>query len=50
MKVVPTVCDETKVIDGKVAEDIMMAMSHGNDWFIGGMNGGYAANLTPVNK
>jgi alpha-glucosidase len=32
---VPTVWDDTKVIDGKPAEFITMARRNGNDWFVG---------------
>jgi len=35
---IPTVWDETKVIDGKVGEYIITARKKGNDWFIGSMS------------
>jgi alpha-glucosidase len=37
LRVVPTVWDETKVLDGEVGEHIVMARRQGQRWFIGGM-------------
>jgi alpha-glucosidase len=34
---IPTVWDETKIIDGKVGEYIITARKKGDDWFIGSM-------------
>ena len=34
---VPTVWDETKSLDGKVADYIVMARRRGNTWYVGGM-------------
>lgn len=34
---VPTVWDETKALDGKVADYIVMARRKGNAWYVGGM-------------
>lgn len=34
---IPTVWDETIVVDGKVAEYIIIARRRGDDWYIGGM-------------
>jgi alpha-glucosidase len=35
---IPTVWDETIVLDGKVGEYIIMARKKGNNWYIGGMS------------
>ena len=35
---VPSVWDETKVIDAKVGEYILIARRKGNDWYLGGIN------------
>jgi alpha-glucosidase len=34
---VPTVWDETKVIDGKIGEYVAVARRHGQDWYVGAM-------------
>jgi alpha-glucosidase len=39
LRVVPTVWDETKVLDGTVGEHIVMARRQGQRWFVGGMTG-----------
>lgn len=39
LRVVPTVWDETKVLDGVVGEHIVMARRSGQRWFVGGMTG-----------
>jgi len=39
---VPSVWDETKVLDGKIAEYVVVARRNGNDWFVGAMT-----NWTP---
>jgi len=39
LRVVPTVWDETKVLDGVVGEHIVMARRQGKQWFVGGMTG-----------
>src|SRR6478672_287327 len=39
LKMVPTVWDETKVLDAKVGEYIVIARRKGNDWFIGAITG-----------
>ncbi len=36
---VPTVWDETRVLDGEVGKHIVVARRSGKDWFIGGMSG-----------
>ncbi len=35
---VPTIWDETKVLDAKVDEYLVVARRKGNDWYIGGIN------------
>ena len=37
LKVVPASWDETKVLDGKIGDYIVMARKRGKDWFIGAM-------------
>jgi alpha-glucosidase len=37
IKSVPTTWDESKVIEGKIAEEIIIARRSGADWYIGGM-------------
>ncbi|HTJ29545.1 MAG TPA: glycoside hydrolase family 97 catalytic domain-containing protein, partial [Acidobacteriaceae bacterium] len=37
LRVVPTVWDETRVLDGVVGEHIVMARRSGKRWFVGGM-------------
>jgi alpha-glucosidase len=39
LRVVPTVWDETKVLDGVVGEHIVMARRRGQRWFVGAMSG-----------
>ena len=39
LRAVPTVWDETRVLDGVVGEHIIMARRHGAAWFLGGMTG-----------
>ncbi len=39
LRVVPTVWDETKVLDGSVGEHIVVARRSGRRWFVGGMTG-----------
>ncbi len=43
---VPTVWDETKVLDGKMGEYIVTARRKGNDWFIGGITNWTPRDLT----
>jgi alpha-glucosidase len=35
LKIVPTVWDETRVLDGVVAQHLVMARRSGNEWFLG---------------
>lgn len=37
LKVVPTVWDETRVLEGTVGEDIVVARRKGRNWYVGGM-------------
>jgi alpha-glucosidase len=39
LKIVPTVWDETKVLDARVGEYIIIARRKGNDWFVGAITG-----------
>ncbi|HEY3041122.1 MAG TPA: glycoside hydrolase family 97 protein [Pyrinomonadaceae bacterium] len=34
---VPTVWDETKVLDGKIGDYVIIARRHGSDWYVGAM-------------
>jgi alpha-glucosidase len=34
---VPTTWDETRVIDAKVGESVVVARRHGQDWYVGGL-------------
>ena len=42
----PTVWDETRVLDAKVGEHIVMARRSGNRWYLGAMNADTACTLT----
>ncbi|MBS1609301.1 MAG: glycoside hydrolase family 97 protein [Bacteroidetes bacterium] len=42
---IPTVWDETKIIDGKVGEYIITARKKGDDWYIGSMSNWNAREL-----
>ena len=37
LSAVPTVWDETKVLDAKVSDFLFVARRHGDNWFVGGM-------------
>jgi len=43
---VPTVWDDTRVIDGEIGEFAVIARRSGEDWFLGAMNGDAARALT----
>lgn len=50
LRVVPTVWDETKVLDGLVGEHIVIARRKGDRWFVGGMTGDHSyAYRLPMN-
>ena len=42
---VPTVWDETKVLNGEPAQYVTIARRHGNDWFLGAMTNWDARDL-----
>lgn len=42
---VPSVWDETKVLDGKIGEYVVVARRSGKDWYIGAMNNWTARDL-----
>jgi alpha-glucosidase len=46
LKTVPAVWDDTKVLDGKVGEYIVMARRSGEKWFIGAMTNSQERELT----
>jgi alpha-glucosidase len=46
LRAVPTVWDETRALDGRVGEYVLMARRRGNDWYVGAMNNGTARTLT----
>ena len=35
LKVVPTTWDETRVLDGRIGEYVVIARRHGSDWYVG---------------
>jgi alpha-glucosidase len=37
LAVVPTVWDESRVLDAKMSEYVLLARRNGNDWYVGGM-------------
>lgn len=43
---VPTVWDDTKVLDAKIGEYILMARKNGNEWYVGAMTNWTARDLT----
>lgn len=45
LRVVPTVWDETRVLDGSVGKHIVIARRSGKDWFLGGMSGDDAYSM-----
>ncbi len=45
IKKVPTVWDETKVVDAKLREYVVIARRKGNDWYLGGVNNHSAREL-----
>ncbi|MFL5772323.1 MAG: glycoside hydrolase family 97 protein [Flavisolibacter sp.] len=50
IKEVPTTWDETRVIDAKLHEYIIIARRKGNDWYIGAINNHQARSITiPIN-
>ena len=45
LKAVPTVWDETRVLDGKVGEYVLLARRRGKDWYVGAMTSWTARDL-----
>ena len=43
---VPTVWDDTKPLDGKIGDFVVVARRHGTDWYIGAMTDWTARDLT----
>ena len=46
LRAVPTVWDDTRALDGKVGEYVLLARRHRNDWFVGAMTNDSARTLT----
>ena len=46
LRAVPTVWDDTRALDGKVGEYVLLARRHGTDWFVGAMTNDSARTLT----
>jgi len=42
---IPTVWDDTKVLDGKISDYVIVARRNGNDWYIGGITDWTAREL-----
>lgn len=45
LKIVPTVWDDTRVLDGAVGEHLVMARQSGDDWFLGAMTNSRAREI-----
>lgn len=45
LKIVPTVWDETRVLDGAVGEHLVMARQSGDDWYLGAMTNSEAREI-----
>ncbi len=45
LSVVPTVWDDTRVLDARIADYVLLARRHGNDWYVGAMNDWTAREL-----
>jgi alpha-glucosidase len=37
LSAVPTVWDETRVLEAKIGDYLVMARKHGDDWYLGGL-------------
>lgn len=46
LKIVPTVWDDTRVLDGAVGEHVVIARRSGNQWFLGALTDRTARDLT----
>lgn len=42
---IPTVWDETRILQGKIGEYIVTARRKGNDWFVAGLNNNEARDI-----
>jgi alpha-glucosidase len=50
LKIVPTVWDDTKVLDAEVGQHLVMARRSGKEWFLGGLTDRNARTITvPLN-
>jgi alpha-glucosidase len=45
LKLVPTVWDDTRVLDGAVAEHVVIARRHGKTWFLGALTDRHARDI-----
>jgi alpha-glucosidase len=48
LKVVPATWDETKVLDGKIGEYVVIARRRGGEWFVGAMTDGARTVAIPL--
>ena len=48
LKVVPATWDETRVLDGKIGEYVVIARRRGSDWFVGAMTDGARKVAIPL--
>jgi len=48
LKAVPSTWDETRVLDGKIGEYVVIARRHGGDWFVGAMTDGARKVAIPL--
>jgi alpha-glucosidase len=48
LKAVPATWDETRVLDGKIGEYVVIARRHGSDWFVGAMTDGARKVAIPL--
>jgi alpha-glucosidase len=46
LKLVPTVWDDTRVLDGVVGQQIVMARKSGDDWYLGALTGSESRELS----
>jgi len=48
LKAVPATWDETRVLDGKIGEYVVIARRHGTEWFVGAMTDGARKVAIPL--
>jgi alpha-glucosidase len=48
LKVVPATWDETRVLDGRIGEFVVVARRHGSEWFVGAMTDGARKIAIPL--